>query len=390
MTVDLLTVKQEIRRILPEIVSLRRHLHAHPELSLEEHGTAAFIREKLSAAGIAALAPYLQTDVVAVIAGQGDGRNVTLRADIDALPVCEAPGHPHRSLREGVMHACGHDGHTAMLVGAALVLNGLRDRFCGSVRCVFQPGEENVAAGKDLVVAGVLRDPEPDGILALHAWPGYPAGTIVARPGPMMAAADIFSLTIKGEGGHGSRPECAVDPILTATRVIDCLYQIPRRIGALDPVVITVCAIQGGSNANAIPDEVFLQGSARYTSHEAGARLPELVEGAIRIECERAGATYDLNYRRPYPPTINDERIVAVCKEMWLSQGGPEGWLDLPRPSMGAEDFAYYLVAHPGAMFFLGNGEDSAQLHSNCFDFNDDALEAGVLFFVLGALTLLQ
>lgn len=384
MKLTVQAVKREIQRILPAVASMRQQLHTHPELALQEHDTAQFVRDQLSSPGIRLLPPYLSTDVVALIEGASEGKNITLRADMDALPIQEATGLPYRSVHEGVMHACGHDGHTAMLIGATLVLEKFKEHLCGSVRCIFQPGEENVAAGKDLVAAGVLENPSPSAVLALHGWPGYPVGSIGSRPGTMMAAADIFHLTIRGKGGHGSRPECAVDPILTATKVIQNLYEIPaRRIGALEPLVITVCSIRGGANANVIPDEVVLQGSARYLSGACGKSLPAIFEQVVQHTCQAAGATYHLDYRQPYLPTVNDGRIVAACQKMVERHPEVGRWFDLPQPSMGAEDFSFFLDRNPGAMFFLGMGEESAQLHSSSFNFNDAALEHGILFLVL-------
>lgn len=391
MQTERVVIEREVERILPRAREARRHLHAHPELSLRERETARFIRSSLDSPGILLMTPRMKTDVVALISGQGTGRNVTLRADMDALPLREETGLSYRSLHDGVMHACGHDGHTAMLMGAALVLERLRERFSGTVRCVFQPGEELVAAGRDLVAVGVLDDPRPDAVLALHAWPGHPLGVIGSRPGAMMAAADIFTITLTGRGGHGSRPERTVDPILLATRVIDRLYAIPsRRIGALEPVVISVCSLHGGSNANVIPDQVVLEGTARYLSREAGERLPELFESVLEAECGWAGASYGLEYRRPYIPTMNAPRIVTACRQVVRNGLGETAWVDIPAPSMGAEDFGWYLETCPGAMFFIGMGEESPQLHSTRFDFNDGALRSGIMFLVLSALELLR
>lgn len=391
MDVDISAVEKEVERILPHARTARRYLHAHPELSLCEFETARFVRSRLTSPGIELLPPLLETDVVALISGREPGRNVTLRADMDALPMQEASQLPHCSLNDNIMHACGHDGHTAMLIGAALVLERLRDRFSGSIRCVFQPGEEIVAAGRDLVAAGVLDVPRPDAVLALHAWPGHPLGVIGSRPGVMMAAADIFRVAIRGRGGHGSRPERTIDPILTATRVIHSLYTLPsRRIGALEPVVISVCSVHGGSNANVIPDEVTLEGTVRYLSRESGELLPELFEQTVKAECDLAGASCQLEYQRPYIPTLNAPRVVAVCREVALNGLGESSWQDVTVASMGAEDFSWYLERCEGAMFFIGMGEESPQLHSNLFDFNDGALRNGIMFLVLSALKLLR
>ena len=384
-------IEREVESILSLIKSIRHHLHANPELALKEHETSRYIRSRLAEQDIEALPPFLETDVVAIINGKEPGRNVTLRADMDALPLQEATDLPYRSLQPDLMHACGHDGHMAMLIGAAIVLKRMQESFSGSVRLVFQPGEEVVAAGKELVARGALNDPRPDAVLAMHAWGGHPLGVIGSKPGVMMAAADFFRITIKGKGGHGSRPERTIDPILTATRVINSIYAIPSRmIGALEPVVISVCSIHGGQNCNIIPDQVVLEGTLRYLSKTVGEKLPALFEHALKTECEIAGASYNLEYSRTYIPTVNDAGVVAVCKAVAGRFLGASSWTDLGEATMGSEDFSYYIEHHPGAMFFLGMGQDSRQLHNNQFDFNDGALRNGILFFVHATLELLR
>jgi amidohydrolase len=384
-------ITQAIDAILPEVKTIRHHLHTHPELALHEVQTAQFIRTQLAACHIELLPPFLTTDVVGLLSGKSPGKHVALRADMDALPLQEQTGRPYQSVHPNVMHACGHDGHMAMLIGTARVLAKLREGFDGSVKFIFQPGEEIVAAGKELVQNGVLDEPKPDAVLAVHGWPGLPVGVVSSRPGPLLAAADFFTVTIHGKGGHGAAPEKAVDPILIASRIINSLYLIPsRQISALESVVISVCKIQGGSNANIIPDDVVFEGSIRYFSPEIGERLPALFEQAVKTECAYWGAEYQLDYRRPYRPTINTDRIVAVCKGVTEKYVGQACWSDLAEPAMGSEDFSYYLAQYPGAMCLLGMGADSPALHTNTFDFNDDALRQGILFLVLATLELLQ
>ncbi len=382
-------IERRIDHILPYTRNVRHHLHTSPELALRETETARYIRAELARHDIAPLPPFLQTDVVALVTGSGTGRNVTLRADMDALPIQEMTGRDYCSTTAGVMHACGHDGHTAMLLGAAIVLGGLRDRFSGSVRFVFQPGEEVVAAGRELVERGALADPPPDAVLALHSWAGQPTGAIGSRAGAIMAAADFFRIVITGKGGHGSRPERTIDPILTAARVMDSLYALPsRRIGALEPVVISVCSIHGGSSSNVIPGQVVLEGTVRYLSGAIGEQMPTLIEEAVTAGCGCTGADYSLEYDRPYIPTINNADIVAVGSRIVREHLGG-AWIELHEPTMSSEDFSYYLARYPGAMFFLGMGEESPQLHNDRFDFNDDALKNGILFMVSATLDLL-
>ena len=391
MNTTISIVTREVEKILPHVRAIRHSLHANPELALQEFKTSDVIRSELAAQGIAPLPPFLETDVVALIYGTEAWKNVTLRADMDALPLQESNDLEYCSTIPGMMHACGHDGHCAMLLGAAFVLNNIRHRFCGSVRLVFQPGEEVVAAGKTLVEAGILDNPKPDAVLALHAWNGFPVGAIGAKAGAAMAAADFFKITILGRGGHGSKPERTIDPIMIATRVLESLNAIPsRHIGALDPVVISVCSIHGGQSANVIPDEVGLEGSIRYFSKSAGEKLPVLFESIVRGECEKSGATCIIDYKRPYIPTINSADIVATGKEVVENYLGKSEWVEVSEPSMGSEDFSYFLENNRGAMFLLGMGEEGPQLHNNCFNFNDEALKNGILFLVLAALELLD
>lgn len=391
MVTTISVVTHEVEKIVPHVKTIRHHLHAHPELALQEYKTSGFIRSELYAQGITPLSPFLETDVVAMISGTEAGKNVTLRADMDALPLQEQNESGYCSTIPGMMHACGHDGHCAMLLGAAFVLNNLRHRFRGTVRLVFQPGEEVVAAGKALVEAGILENPKPDAVLALHAWNGFPVGAVGAKGGAAMAAADFFKITIQGRGGHGSKPERTIDPIRIATKLVESLYAIPFwHVGALDPVVISVCSIHGGQSANVIPDEVVLEGSIRYLSKESGEKLPGLFEGIVRGECEKSGASAFIDYKRPYIPTINSPDIVAIGKGIVEQNLGASAWIDVVEPSMGSEDFSYFLEKNRGAMFLLGMGEEGPQLHNNCFDFNDDALQNGILFLVLSTLELLE
>ena len=383
--------KADIDRILPAVVNIRHLIHQNPETALKEFETAELIRRSLGKADIRLLAPFLETDVVGILDGKNKGKNVTLRADIDALPIKEATDRPYASRREGVMHACGHDGHTAMLIGAALVLNAVKDVFNGSVRFVFQPGEEIVAAGKNLVARGALREPRPDAVVALHAWTDAAEGVIASKPGAFLSAADFFRIEIKGKGAHGARPENSIDPILTAARVVETLQSVvSRSVSALDPVVLSVCRICGGVNSNIIPDTVELEGTIRYFKPELGRKIKALMERIVNGVCDSMGASYEFSYESPYIPTINHPEIVTLGRKIAIEVLGPSAWQDLENPSMGAEDFAYYIAEHPGAMFRMGMGEHSAPLHNSHFDFNDKAMKTGILFLVSFALEVLS
>ncbi len=271
---SLKSLKAQIAGIVRDMVKVRHTIHQNPEIALKEFDTSALIRKLLKKAGIEVHKPFLQTDVVAMVKGKKPGKNVTLRADIDALPLLEKTGLPYASQRKGTMHACGHDGHTAMLLGAALLLNRLREELNGSVRFVFQPGEEIVAAGKQLVARGALQDPKPDAVFALHAWAGMPLGAVASKPGALLAASDFFTVEVKGKGAHGSRPEDSIDPILTAARIVDALQSVvSREVSSLEPVVVSVCRIAGGTNGNVIPDSVEIEGTTRYLKPELKQKI---------------------------------------------------------------------------------------------------------------------
>lgn len=376
-----------VAEVLPRVVEVRHRLHRIPEMALQETETAALLREAVTALGLRPREALLGTDVIALLEGPHPGPNVTLRADTDALPLQEKTGVPYASTHPGCMHACGHDGHTAMLLGAAMVLCRLRDCLHGSVRFVFQPGEEVVAAGRDLVAKGALRDPEPAAVFALHAWPGYPLGTVCSRPGPMMAAAEFFRIVIRGKGAHGSRPEAGVDPILTAARVVESLQSVvSRQISPLESAVVSVCRFTAGSNGNIIPDSAELEGTTRSLKAEVGRQLPILMERTLKGVCDAMGASYEFHYSDSYIPTVNHAGMVALGQRVATRRLGPDAWIELPQPSMGGEDFAYYLHDYPGAMFFLGMGETCPSLHSPQFDFRDEALRNGVTFLVGAAL----
>ncbi len=382
-------VRQRVESVLADVVALRHDLHRVPEIACKEVETSRRVRSELAKLPLDVLDPFLETDVVALLRGAHDGPNVTLRADMDALPIHEATDVAYRSQRPGMMHACGHDGHTAMLVGAARVLCGLRDRLHGTVRFVFQPGEEGVATARDLVAAGAIDDPLPKCCVALHAWPGMPVGTIGSMAGPALAAADFYGITVKGRGGHGAMPHLACNPVPVAARIVGALEGIPSgSIAATTPVVVNTCVLHAGSASNVVPGEALIEGTVRYFDEQLAQRLPELIKRVAAGICTAAGAECDCAYRYEYPPTVNSEEVVETGREVAVEQLGAERWVPQTLPVMGAEDFAYFLMKAPGAMFRLGMGE-TAPLHNARFDFSDDALGSGVQFLAATALRVL-
>lgn len=390
--IDLNELRERVRGLLPELTALRRRLHAMPELGLEEVQTAELVREKLAATGVEPLPPYLKTDVVGLLRGRlgadKDRGCVLLRADLDALPLEEKRERDWKSRTPGLSHACGHDGHMTMLLGAAAVLAGLNGRFAGTVRFVFQPGEEEVAGGQRLIQRGLLDAPPlPSAAFALHGWPGIPEGSLAAIPGPAMAAADWFSISVKGKGGHGANPHTAIDPVVTAAQVITGLQTIvSRNINPAEPAVISVCTIQGGKATNVIPEKVRLEGTVRYFDRDLKHLIRTRMEEVIRGTCEAAGAEASFEYRDGYIPLVNDPGLVRFARQTVRDYLGGTAWFEGLERTMGAEDFAFYLERVPGVLLLLGLGEGWPNLHSPEFDFNDRVLEAGILTLVSLAL----
>jgi amidohydrolase len=394
-------LRTRVRKILPEITEIRRVLHRIPETKLEERETSKKIRELIDDTRIELLKPYIGTDVVGLLWGtKTDARrhtadripragiNVTLRADIDALPIEENSGKSWKSEYSGRAHSCGHDGHMAILIGTLKVLDGLTDLFEGSVRFVFQPAEEEAGGGKMMVDKGLLdTDPKPSAVYALHGWPGIATGTIAAIPGPAMAAQDRFRITVKGKGGHGAVPHRAIDPIVTSAQIVSGLQTIVSR--SIEPVaagVVSVCTIHGGTTSNVIPDQVIMEGTTRYFDKKIQSLIRSRMKEVIHGTCAAAGATYSFDYNDGYIPLVNNPDKVGFLEGVVEAYLGEKTWVpDLPQV-MGAEDFAFYLDRVPGVFLRLGLGEDSPSLHNAEFDFNDRAIEAGII--VMSALAL--
>lgn len=361
-----------------EITAVRRHLHQNPELSWQEKETSAFIQKFLRALSIEVQTSVAGHGVIGVFRGALPGRVVGLRADIDALPITERSDLPYSSRRPGVMHACGHDGHTATLLGAAKILAQLRHEMRGSVVCVFQPAEENGGGGAKLLRDGALDDLSIEGFFALHGWPYLPAGAIGIRGGTMMAAVDDFEIVVHGKSGHAAQPMDAVDPVLISAHIIIGLQSLVthERHGA-DPAVLTVTMVHGGTADNVIPAEVRINGTLRTVQAETRERLNrrvvEVVDGIARTFGGNAG----VNIERGYPPLVNSEAMLARVVRVAHNVVGPTNVHQLKEPSMGGEDFAYYLQRYAGAMFRLGVGPNPS-LHADTFDFNDAALEIGM------------
>ncbi len=373
-----------IDTILPKITELRHKIHSNPELAGEEFATSKLVRKTLASTDINLLKPYLETDVVGILQGGQAGKCVGLRADMDALPLQEMTALPYKSRNDGIMHACGHDGHTAMLLGAAMVLNEIKDSLKGSVKFIFQPGEERAALGKKLVDAGALKSPKPDAVFALHGMAEFPIGSISSRAGAIMAAASFFRIKIIGKGGHCSKPETCIDPIVIGCQVVNQLQTIiSRHFSPQDAACLSVCCFSGGQSSNVIPEEVILEGSTRFLNDRVGDQFPGLIENAVKGICLASGAKYEFEYELPYVQTINTAQYVEISKSVAVECFGPEMWHELEKSSMGAEDFSYYLRECPGAFCNLGLGENHPAIHNTQFDFEYKALRNGIIFLVM-------
>jgi amidohydrolase len=370
----------------PRAVELRRALHQWPELGYEEERTAQTIREELARLGFDRVFAGVDAAPTATIALLGDPakRCVALRADIDALPILENTGLPYASKRPGLMHACGHDGHTANLLNVAAVLKQIESTLPVCVKLIFQPAEEGGAGGERLVKAGVLDGrigPRVSAIYGLHGWPGLPAGVVSTKPGPLLAATDCFHVTFRGVGCHGAFPHLGKDPIVAACEAVTSLQQfVSRELDPTEPGLITVGKFHAGTATNVIPDEAVIEGTIRTLTpavrKQARAALQRRCEGVAHAH----GVSVRVEFRDGYPPTVNDPREAEIVAATAREVLGADRFIPAARPVMGGEDFAYYLEHAPGAFFMVGvipNGKsDHAPLHSDRFDFTDDAMLA--------------
>jgi hippurate hydrolase len=376
-----------------EVTAWRRDMHAHPELQYDVHRTAGLVAEKLKAFGCDEVVPGIgRTGVVAVIKGKRPGggtRVIGMRADMDALPIEEANDVPYKSTVPGKMHACGHDGHTAMLLGAAKYLAETRN-FSGTAVLIFQPAEEGGGGGRAMVQDGLMERFGIEEVYGMHNYPNLPLGQFALRPGPLMAAADRITIEIEGKGGHAARPHYSIDTILVGSQIINNIQSIvARNVDPLHSAVISITVFQAGTTDNVLPQTALLRGTARSLTPEVQdlveKRLHEVVEGTARLY----GATAKLTYRRDYPVTRNHEKQAGFAAEVASEVVGKERVNIDVAPVMGAEDFSFMLNARPGAFIFVGNGE-SANLHHPRYDFNDEVIPVGTSYWVRLAETALR
>ena len=374
----------QIAQYYPELVALRRDLHAHPELGFEEVYTAARVKEALKVCGVDDIQDGIgRTGLVATIRGRStaSGSMVGLRADMDALPMAEHNDFVWKSAKSGLMHACGHDGHTAMLVGAARYLAATRN-FDGTAVLIFQPGEEGLAGARVMMEDGLFERFPVHSIYAMHNWPSMKAGTVGLNSGAMMAAADRITIEVTARGGHGAHPYQTVDVVLVAAHITTAVQSIvARNLRALDSAVISLCAVQAGDLGafSVLPDKATLVGTVRTFSHAVQNQIEQRLHGLCSAIALGFGATATVHYERIYPATINTEAEAVFAGDVAQSLVGADNLVRDLEPSMGAEDFSFMLQSKPGAYLRLGqgNGAGSCGLHNSRYDFNDEVLPLG-------------
>lgn len=374
------------------VLEKRRYFHMNPEPSLYEYNTSKIVKEELEKLNI----PYISTadtGIIATIKGEKEGKTVLLRADMDALEVFEKNDVPYKSQKEGLMHACGHDGHTAMLLGAAHILNEIKSEIKGEIKLLFQPAEE-VAEGAKKIIAETKITDKIDAAFAIHLWQGIESGKISLEAGARMAAADIFSIKIKGKSGHGSMPHETVDAVVVSSAlVMNLQHLVSRNTNPLDTLVVTVGKLEAGTRYNIIAGEATLEGTIRSFSDNVWKLVPEQLERVVQNTCATYGATAEINLIRATPPLINDEKISEILKKSATTLYGEDVVVKYEKTT-GGEDFAYFTQKVPGALAFVGIRNDekgiNAPHHNEKFDMDEDALQVGTNLYVQFALDFLS
>ncbi len=381
-----------IVQVRTEIQAIRRDIHAHPELAYQEHRTSDRVAQLLAAWGIEVHRGLAGTGVVGVLRNGSGSRSIGLRADMDALPIAEANRFEHASKHANTMHACGHDGHTAMLLAAAKYLAALRP-FDGTVNFIFQPAEEGGAGAQKMIDDGLFERFPCDAVFAMHNWPNLAVGQFATTPGPMMASGNRFEITVTGRGAHAALPHLGVDPVFVAVQIVQGLQAIvTRNKKPIDAAVLSVTIIKAGDAVNVVPDTAFIAGGVRTFD----ARVTDLVEEKMRriarLTAEAHGASAQVKFERYYPATVNDPAQAAFAAAVAAEVVGEDNVFGRYEPTMGSEDFAFMLQARPGAYVFIGNGDGAHRLsghgegpcllHNPSFDFNDELIPIGATFWV--------
>ncbi|MGI8475811.1 MAG: M20 metallopeptidase family protein [Thermomicrobiales bacterium] len=382
-------LRADIDELLPSVIADRRHFHENPEMGFQEFQTAKIVAERLRSLGVEDVRTGIATTGVTGLIrgtasgeGAGAGKVVLVRADMDALPITEENDVDYRSRKPGLMHACGHDAHTAMLLGISRLLLDRRDQFAGTVKVLFQPAEEGGGGARVMIEQGVLDDPKVDAAFGMHIDQGAPVGVISLRPGPAMAAADRFSAVIKGKGGHGAHPHETIDPIAVGAQIVVALQTIvSREVDPTEPAVVTVGALIAGDASNVIPDTAELRGTLRSFNPEVRIHLAERVEAIVRGIAGAMRAEVEYTHQPGYPPTVNDAAMVDLVRDVAVGVVGPER-VNTPALQMGAEDFSYFLERVPGAFYFVGSQNPEKGFtwghHHPRFDFDEEAMSGGM------------
>ena len=375
---------KELEDLQGEMQEWRRDIHAHPEIAFEEHRTAQIVADKLESFGIEVETGIAGTGVVGTLRKGMGNRSIGLRADLDALLINETNDFEYKSKNPGQMHACGHDGHTTMLLGAAKYLSE-QGNFDGTVNFIFQPAEENEGGGRVMIEDGLFDKYPVESVYGMHNIPGMPVGSFAIKPGPIMAAFDIFNLKVIGRGGHAAMPQTTVDPIIVGTKIIDAFQAIiSRSIDPQEPSVLSVTQFHGGDAYNVIPNQVEIKGCTRCFSPNVQKKLEDEMRQISESICKAYGADCEFHYEHRYPATINSEEEANLAGQVAQEIVGEERVNLSPRPGMGSEDFAYMLQEKPGSYIWIGNGdgEGSCMIHNSGYDFNDEILPIGATYWV--------
>jgi hippurate hydrolase len=378
-------IRKHIKDLIPEMNQWRRYIHENPEIAYEEHNTSDFIATKLTEFNIEIHCGLGGTGIVGVIHGKDNGaskRSLGIRADIDALPMTEKTNLSYSSKNDGKMHACGHDGHTTMLLGAAKYLAETKN-FLGTVYCIFQPAEEGGNAGaKSMIKDGLFSKFNIDSVWGIHNWPGVPVGQAVIHEGFAMAGGDIIVITIEGKGGHAAQPQFSNDPMVSAGLTITALQScISRQLNPFDQSVLSLTKIEGGSAFNVIPDKVTIGGTLRSTNTDTRNDMLEKIKHAAQGACSVNNCSVNIEIRPGYPSTINDKKSAIFASSVFENSFGMNSLNKEEKPTMTSEDFSYMLQEKPGAYIWLGAGEKSEKLHSAHYDFNDELLPIGAEYW---------
>lgn len=376
-------IKEKAEQYHSEMVGIRRHLHANPELSFEEFQTSEYVAGKLDEFGIPYQKGYVKTGIVGLIEGSKPGKTIALRADLDALPIIEENQTDYKSRNEGVMHACGHDVHTTSLLGASRILNELKDQWAGTIKLIFQPGEERLPGGASLMIKeGALENPKPQYIFGQHVLPSMEAGKVGFKPGMYMASTDEIYMTIKGKGGHAALPHLNIDPVLITSHIIVALQQVVSRNASPSvPSVLSFGKLIANGATNVIPDKVMVEGTFRTMDEEWRADAHQKIERLATEIAKSMGGECEIDIRKGYPFLVNDEKLTLEARENAIAYMGADNVIDMDL-RMTAEDFSYYTQTMPGCFYRLGTGNTAkgitSGLHTSTFDIDEDALKTGM------------